>query len=129
MKKEINNTAHAPAPVGPYNQSVRVGGWLYISGQIGIIPETGVFEHADIESETHQVLKNIKAVLSSAGMGMEDVVKCSVFVADMKMYSRINAVYAEYFNEDFAPARELVEVAALPKYVRVEISAIAYKDE
>jgi len=129
MKKEISNTPAAPAPVGPYNQSVRVGGWLYLSGQIGIDPETGRVEHPDIESETHQVLKNMKAVLSAAGMTFDDVVKCSVFVADMHMYSRINAVYSEYFDDDFAPARELVEVAALPKFVQVEISAIAYKDE
>ena len=128
MRKEINNTKLAPSAIGPYNQSVRVGGWLYVSGQIGMDPETGKFDHSDIESETHQVLKNLGGILSSADMDFEDVVKCSVFVSNMHMYERINAVYSEYFNNDTAPARELVEVAALPKFVHVEISAIAYKE-
>ncbi len=125
MKKEIINSIQAPAPVGPYNQSVRHGRTLYLSGQIAIDQSTGNLVMDDIESETHQVMKNIGHVLHQAGMGYENIVKCSVFVADMKMYSRINAVYAEYFKEATAPARELVEVANLPKYVNVEISCIA----
>lgn len=123
--KKIINTLNAPSPVGPYNQSVLANGTLYMSGQIAIDPSTGNLVLDNIEDETHQVFKNIKAVLSEAGMTLGNVVKCSVFVADMEMYGRINAVYAQYFDEDTAPARELVEVANLPKYVNVEISCIA----
>jgi 2-iminobutanoate/2-iminopropanoate deaminase len=125
--KKIINTSEAPNPVGPYNQSVLAAGLLFISGQIAIDPATGELVTGDIESETHRVLKNIGAILREAGMGYEDVVKCSVFVSDMENYGRINAIYAQYFAEDTAPARELVEVSNLPKYVHVEISAIAVK--
>lgn len=125
MNKMIINSTMAPAPVGPYNQSVRVGDILLLSGQIAIDQETGTLMTGDIETETHQVMRNIGYVLSEAGLTFNDVAKCSVFVADMGMYSRINAVYAGYFDEDTAPARELVEVANLPKYVNVEISCIA----
>ena len=127
MSKKIINSPNAPAPVGPYNHSVLANNTLYISGQIALNPENGELMQASIEEETHQVLKNLGAILETAGMGYEDVLKCSVFVADMNMYGRINAVYAEYFKEDSAPARELVEVANLPKFVNVEISAIASK--
>ncbi|MDG1100655.1 MAG: Rid family detoxifying hydrolase [Saprospiraceae bacterium] len=123
--KKIINTSEAPSPVGPYNQSVLAKGTLYMSGQIAIDPSTGNLIIDNIEDETHQVFKNIKAVLTKAEMTLENVVKCSVFVSDMEMYGRINAVYAQYFNEENAPARELVEVANLPKYVNVEISCIA----
>lgn len=126
MKKVIN-TNKAPSPVGPYNQSVLAGNTLYVSGQIALDPETGELVTEDIEKETHQVMKNLTAVLKAADMTFEHIVKCSVFVADMEMYSRINTIYAEYFDEDTAPARELVEVANLPKYVNVEISVIAVK--
>ncbi|MBK6901971.1 MAG: RidA family protein [Saprospirales bacterium] len=125
--KKIINTSEAPNPVGPYNQSVLAAGLLFISGQIAIDPATGELVTGDIESETHRVLKNVGAILREAGMGYEDVVKCSVFVSDMENYGRINAIYAQYFAEDTAPARELVEVSNLPKYVHVEISAIAVK--
>ena len=125
MGKEIINTPSAPSPVGPYNQSVKSGGTLYLSGQIAIDQATGQLVTDTIEAETHQVIKNIGYVLDAAGMSYENIVKCSVFVADMHMYSRINAVYAEYFDEETAPARELVEVANLPKFVNVEISCIA----
>ena len=125
--KKIVNTVNAPSPVGPYNQSVLAGNTLYLSGQIALDPATGELVLDDIETETRQVLKNLEAVLNEADMNFENVVKCSVFVADMKMYSRINAVYATVFDEDTAPARELVEVANLPKYVSVEISAIAVR--
>lgn len=126
--KEIINSSKAPSPVGPYNQSVKVGPTLFLSGQIAIDQETGNLITDSIEAETHQVMKNIGYVLAEAGLSYTDIVKCSVFVADMGMYSRINAVYAEYFDEAVAPARELVEVANLPKYVNVEISCIAYAD-
>lgn len=125
--KKIVNTTNAPAPVGPYNQAVEFNGVLYLSGQIALDPSTGELVMDDIETETHQVLKNLGAVLTAGGLGYEDVFKCSVFVSDMNLYSRINAVYAEYFDEDTAPARELVEVANLPKFVNIEISAIAGK--
>ncbi|WP_235299069.1 RidA family protein [Portibacter marinus] len=125
--KKIINTDNAPAPVGPYNQSVLAGNTLYVSGQIALDPDTGELRTDSIETETHQVMRNLTAVLDAAGMTFDNIVKCSVFVADMEMYGRINAVYAEYFDEDSAPARELVEVANLPKYVNVEISVIAVK--
>jgi 2-iminobutanoate/2-iminopropanoate deaminase len=125
--KTIINSAQAPSPVGPYNQSVLVGNTLYLSGQIAINQAEGKLMTDNIEDETHQVMKNLSYVLSEAGMNFENVVKCSVFVKDMEMYSRINAVYASYFNEDTAPARELVQVANLPKYVNVEVSCIAVK--
>lgn len=123
--KKIINTAQAPSPVGPYNQATMANGTLYISGQIAIDPATGNLIMDDIESETRQVMHNLSNVLAEAGLTFEHVVKCSVFVKDMGMYSRINAVYAEFFDENTAPARELVEVANLPKYVNVEISLIA----
>ena len=123
--KCIINTPKAPSPVGPYNQSTSHNGTLYISGQIALDPATGELVMDSIEVETHQVMKNILAVLTEAGLTFEDVLKCSVFVSDMGNYSRINAVYAEYFDEKTALARELVEVANLPKYVNIEISVIA----
>lgn len=125
MAKQIINSSKAPSPVGPYNQSVMVGDMLFMSGQIAIDQATGNLINDTIENETHQVMKNLGHVLKEAGLGYENIVKCSVFVSDMKMYSRINTVYAEYFDEATAPARELVEVANLPKYVNVEVSAIA----
>ena len=127
MSKKIINSPNAPAPVGPYNHSVLANNTLYLSGSIAINPANGELVLGTIEEETHQVMKNMGAILESAGMTYENILKCSVFVSDMKMYGRINAVYAEYFNEDTAPARELVEVANLPKFVNVEISAIASK--
>lgn len=125
--KKIVNTSNAPAPVGPYNQATSFNGMLFVSGQIALDPATGELIQDSIESETHQVMKNLQNVLAEAGMTFEDVLKASVFVADMNNYSRINAIYAEYFNEDTAPARELVEVANLPKFVNIEISVIAAK--
>ena len=123
--KKIINTTKAPAPVGPYNHSTRHGDTLYLSGSIAIDPATGNLVMGSIEEETHQVMKNMQAILEGAGLTLEHVLKCSVFVSDMNMYSRINAVYAEYFDEATAPARELVEVANLPKFVNIEISAVA----
>jgi 2-iminobutanoate/2-iminopropanoate deaminase len=125
--KEIINTDKAPRPVGPYNQAILAGGTLYVSGQIAIDPTTGELVNSSIQDETHQVLNNLKAILEKAEMTFENVVKCSVFVSDMHQYGDINAVYAEYFRESTAPARELVEVANLPKFVNIEISLIAIK--
>ena len=123
--KKIIETKNAPAPVGPYNQAIIHNNVLYASGQIAIDPASGELILDNIEAETHQVMKNIQAILTEAGLTFEDILKCSVFVADMNMYSRINAVYATYFDEATAPARELVEVANLPKFVNIEISIIA----
>ena len=101
---------------------------MYVSGQIAIDPATGNLVTDNIEDETHQVMKNIGNILKEAGVSFENVLKASVFVSDMKMYGRINAIYAEYFDEDTAPARELVEVANLPKFVNIEISVIVAVD-
>lgn len=123
--KKILNTVEAPAPIGPYNQANEAHGFIFISGQIAIDPSSGNLVMDSIEAETHQVLKNIGSILRNAGLDYQHVVKCSVFVSDMNQFSRINAVYAEYFNETDAPARETVQVSALPRFVNIEISAIA----
>lgn len=123
--KTIIRTDLAPKAIGPYNQAVLANGMLYVSGQIPLHPATGELVSGTIEEETHRVMQNLQAILDAAGLTFEDVVKCSVFVKSMEDYSRINAVYAEYFREETAPARELVEVVNLPRYVRIEISLIA----
>jgi 2-iminobutanoate/2-iminopropanoate deaminase len=123
--KKIINSEQAPAPVGPYNQAIIYNGILFASGQIALHPQTGELITASIEEETRQVMSNIKAILDAAGIGFGDIVKCSVFVTDIGNFSRINAVYATYFEGVDAPARELVQVAALPKGANVEISVIA----
>ena len=125
--KKIITTTKAPAPIGPYNQAVLSGNTLYTSGQIAINPETGDLVLASIKEETKQVMENLKEVLAAADMTFENVIKTSIFISDMNNFGEINAVYAEYFNEETAPARETVEVANLPKFVNVEISAIAIK--
>lgn len=126
--KKIIKTDKAPAPVGPYNQAIIHNGTLYASGQIAIDPATGELVTHDIAAETKQVMENIRAILNEAGLSFEDVIKCSIFVSDINNYGRINEVYATYFQEESAPARELVEVANLPKLVNVEISIIAAFD-
>ncbi len=123
--KQIINTPNAPAPIGPYNQSVAFNGMLFVSGQIAINPESGELVLDSIEAETHQVLKNLRAILEAAGSGLEQVIKATVFVRDMNEFGRINVVYGEYFKPEFAPARELVQVVELPKFVNIEISVIA----
>ena len=123
--KRVVFSENAPAPVGPYNQAVICGGTLYVSGQIPLDPQTGVLVTGSIEVETHQVMRNIAAILEAAGVSFDHVLKCSVFVTDIQDFGRINAVYATYFDEANAPARELVQVAALPKGANVEISVIA----
>jgi 2-iminobutanoate/2-iminopropanoate deaminase len=125
MLKKIIETKNAPLPIGPYNQATHYNDTLYVSGQIALNPETGELVIANIEDETHQVMQNIKAILEAAGGTFEDVLKCSVFVSDINMFGRINAVYGQYFHENTAPARELVQVANLPRFVNVEISVIA----
>ncbi|MBW2960801.1 RidA family protein [Mesonia aestuariivivens] len=126
--KKIINTTNAPAPIGPYNQAVLTGNMLYTSGQIAIDPQTGKLFKGAIEEETNLVMNNLEAILKEAGMTFEHVIKTSIFISDMNNFGAINKVYASYFNEATAPARETVEVANLPKFVNVEISAIAAKD-
>jgi 2-iminobutanoate/2-iminopropanoate deaminase len=123
--KKIIQTQNAPAPIGPYNQAVLKGNMLFTSGQIAINPKTGELVLGTIKEETKLVMENLKAVLTEAGMTFEHVLKTSIFISDMNNFSAINEVYATYFNEETAPARETVEVANLPKYVNVEISMIA----
>ncbi len=123
MTKKIILSTDAPAPIGPYSQAVEVNGTLYVSGQIAL----SAFESgASIEEETDQVMKNLGYILKEAGYSFEQVVKCSIFIQDMNHFSQINGVYGQYFTAN-PPARETVEVARLPKNVRVEISCIAYK--
>ena len=127
MKKEIF-TKDAPAPIGPYSQAVLVANTLYISGQIPINPKNNLLENESIETETHQVLKNLEAILKAAEMGFADIVKCSIFITDMNDFPKINEVYSSYFKNCIAPTRETVAVKALPKKCRIEISAIAFKN-
>lgn len=126
MERIIINTTDAPAPIGPYNQAVLVGDTLYISGQICIDPKTGNLENKDVQEETHQVMRNLDAILQAAGLQFSHVVKTTIFITDMKRFSEINEVYGKYFEGSF-PARETVQVSALPKFVNVEISMIAVK--
>ncbi|MCH3884729.1 Rid family detoxifying hydrolase [Tenacibaculum aquimarinum] len=125
--KTIIKTDKAPAPIGPYNQAILVGNTLYTSGQIAINPKTSELELDSIEHETALVMNNLKAVLEAANMTFENVIKSSIFVSDMHNFSKVNAVYGTFFNDENAPARETVEVANLPKFVNVEISMIAIK--
>ena len=123
--KKIITTEKAPAPIGPYNQAVMLGNMLYTSGQIAIDPKSGKLITDTIEAETTLVMENLKAILEAANMSFKNVIKSSIFVSDMNDFSKINAVYGQYFNPETAPARETVEVANLPKFVNVEISVIA----
>jgi 2-iminobutanoate/2-iminopropanoate deaminase len=123
--KKIINTPDAPMPIGPYNQAVALNGLLYVSGQIALDPATNELVLDTIEAETHRVLQNLRAILTAAGTSLENVLKATVFVRDINQFSRINAVYGEYFQPEFAPARELVQVVELPKFVNIEISVIA----
>lgn len=125
MSKSIVTSKNAPAPIGPYNQAIWYGDVLFVSGQIALDPQSGELVLGSIELETERVMKNLEGILHEAGLSFENVLKCSVFVTDMNDFSNINAVYGKYFNESSAPARELVQVAALPRFVHVEISCIA----
>ena len=127
MMKKIIKTDKAPAPIGPYNQAVLSGNMLFISGQIAINPKTGNLETDDLAAETKLVMENLKAILAEAGLSFDDVIKTSIFISDMNNFAKINEVYGTYFDAETAPARETVEVANLPKFVNVEISAIAVR--
>jgi len=126
MEKQIITTKNAPAPIGPYNQAVVANDTLYISGQICIDPATGSLKNRDIEDETHQVMQNLRNILTEAGMTFANVVKTTIFITDMHQFSAVNAVYGKFFEDEF-PARETVQVSALPKFVNVEISMIAVR--
>lgn len=124
MKKEIINTEKAPAALGPYSQAIKAGNTIYVSGQIPLIPETMEIISDDVQEQTKQSLENVKTVLEAAGATLNDVVKASVFIKDMNDFTKINEIYATYFTEN-KPARACVEVARLPKDVKVEIEVIA----
>lgn len=126
MDKQIIKTASAPAPIGPYNQAILTNNMLFISGQVCIDPATGSLKNQDVQQETHQVMHNLRSILTEAGMSFNNVVKTTIFITDMNRFSEINEVYGKYFDGDF-PARETVQVSALPKFVNVEISMIAVK--
>ncbi len=125
--KTIVNTTKAPAPIGPYNQAVKIGNLLFTSGQIALDPETGELNTSDIITETKLVMSNIGEILKEAGMDFSNVVKTSIFIKDMNQFGEINKVYGSFFTEN-EPARETVEVARLPKDVNIEISVIASLD-
>jgi 2-iminobutanoate/2-iminopropanoate deaminase len=124
--KTIINTNNAPAPIGPYSQATLAGGFLFVSGQIPIDPLSGELISSNIKAEATQVMENVKAILAEAGLGFDNIVKTSIFLTDLQNFVQVNEVYGTYFTADF-PARETIQVSALPKGVNVEISVIAIK--
>ncbi len=124
MEKTIIHTNDAPAPIGPYNQAVKTNGFLFVSGQIAIDPVSGELKTATLEEETHQVMKNLKAVLTVAGHDFSNIVKTTIFLSDMGLFAAVNEIYGSYFTGNY-PARETVAVKGLPKGVNVEISVIS----
>ena len=125
MAKKIIYTPNAPEPIGPYSQAVLVNDTLYVSGQIALDPQSGNLVNQSLEAETNQVMKNLKAILLAAGSSFDQVIKCSIFLTDMDSFGEVNTIYGNAFTTN-PPARETVEVSALPKGVRVEISCIAH---
>ncbi len=124
MSNTIINTPSAPSPIGPYSQAVLTGNLLFISGQVCIDPSTGNLKNKDIQEETHQVMHNLRSILQEARLDFSHVVKTTIFLTDMHQFGAVNEVYGKYFNSAF-PARETVQVSALPRFVNVEISMIA----
>jgi len=124
MNKQIIKTSNAPEPIGPYSQAVKAGGMLFISGQIALKPGTSELVTDNIQAETEQVMSNLKAILTDAGLAFKHVIKTTIFLNDMSLFALVNEVYGKYFESDF-PARETVAVKGLPKDVNVEISMIA----
>lgn len=124
--KKIIKTTKAPAPIGPYNQAILINDTLYVSGQIPLDPDKGELVKGNVDDQTLQVMKNLEAILKAADMSFADVVKCSIFITNMKDFPRINEVYGGFFSSD-PPARETIQVCALPMNVDVEISCIAIK--
>ncbi len=133
MEKTTITTTLAPAPIGPYNQAIASGNMLFISGQICIDPSTGTLVNGDVKEETNQVMKNLRAILQEAGMNFMNVVKTTIFLTDMNRFAEVNEIYGKHLDQDMNgdrngyPARETVQVSALPKFVNVEISMIAVK--
>ncbi len=127
MSKQIIKTDKAPAPIGPYNQAVKANGLLFVSGQVAFIPATGELELSSIQAETHQVMKNVQAVLEEAKLTLGHIVKTTIFLSDMALFAQVNEVYGTYFSGDY-PARETVAVKGLPRGVNVEISVTAVVD-
>ena len=126
---QVIKTKNAPDPVGPYNQAIRAGNFIYCSGQIAINPETNKIDCiGNIEKETIQVLKNLKSVLNAGGANTDDVIKTTIFLTDLNNFNIVNSIYSEFFNGNNAPARACVEVSSLPKGVSVEIDCVAYND-
>lgn len=128
MNKQIINTSSAPDPIGPYSQAVKAGGFLFLSGQVGIVPGTGELRNKDLTEETNQVMLNLESVLKEAGMDFSHVVKTSIFLKDMSFFATVNEEYGKHFVKDF-PARETVAVRELPRNVNVEISMIALESK
>ena len=124
MEKIVINTPNAPAPIGPYSQAIRVGDLLFISGQVALKPGSGELANSDIIEETHQVMQNLKSILTESGMTFSNVVKTTIFLSDMELFSQVNEIYGKYFDSSF-PARETIAVKGLPKNVNIEISMIA----
>ncbi|MES2061426.1 MAG: RidA family protein [Bacteroidota bacterium] len=124
--KTIINTNNAPAPIGPYSQAVAANGLLFVSGQIPSNPKTGEIITTGITDEATMVMENLKAILTEAGIGFDNIIKTTIFLTDMQTFAQVNEVYGSYFTANF-PARETVQVSALPKGVNVEISVIALK--
>lgn len=124
MRKQIINTPNAPAPIGPYNQAVQAGNWLFISGQVALIPAKGELVTTGIKDEAKQVMENLKAILTEANITFDNIVKTTIFLSDMSLFADVNDVYGSYFTSDY-PARETVAVKGLPRNVNVEISMIA----
>lgn len=125
--KKIISTPEAPAAIGPYSQGTVSGNFVFTSGQLPLVPETGAFPGDDVESQTHQAIKNLKAVLEAAGASLNSVLKTTVFISDIKNFGEVNSIYSRYFTENF-PARSCFEVSALPKGALLEIEAIAVKE-
>ena len=126
MSKQIINTENAPAPIGPYSQAVRTGNLLFVSGQVALKPGTNDLANANIAEEAHQVMLNLRSILTEAGLDFSNIIKTTIFLSDMSLFATVNEVYGKYFQSDF-PARETVAVKGLPKGVNVEISMIAGK--
>ena len=125
--KTIISTPEAPAAIGPYSQGTISGSFVFTSGQLPLVPETGAFPGDDVESQTHQAIKNLKAVLEAAGASLNSVLKTTVFISDIKNFGEINSIYSQYFTENY-PARSCFEVSALPKGALLEIEAVAVKE-
>lgn len=126
VMKKIIFTENAPAPIGPYSQATEAMGFIFISGQIAIHPATGAVVEGDVSAQAKQVMENLKAIIIASGCTMENVMKCTIYLTDMNDFGKVNEVYGSYFTSE-PPARETIEISALPKNLNVEISAIVLK--